>query len=106
MTIQENYQIGQNIIAEDGFSLGQYVKDKKQFIIKDVDFFKKSMLSTDAYSMAKHKELENKTYSIYGKRKIYNEVFGSIDQFLVKRNDDLEWKELPESDYQFIDLDY
>lgn len=106
MAIKIEYNIGDNVISKDGVFLGQYMVDKTAFIIEDVDFLKERLLSMGAYSMAQKKNSENKTYNIYGKRKIFTEEFGSIDQFLVKIKDDLEWKELSSEKYEFIDLDY
>lgn len=104
MAIKESYKIGQNVVSEEGILLGQYVEDKKQFIVRDVAFLKETMLKSEPYSIAK--DQDNNKYQIYGKRKIFNEKFGSLDQFLVKTENDLEWKQLSDNVYHFIDLDY
>lgn len=100
------YNKGENVITKEGLNLGQYIEDEKDFIIKDKKLLIDSLLSMGFYSEAINKNNETEKFQIYTKRKIYNEKIGTIEQYLIKVKETLEWKELSDEDYLFIDKEY
>lgn len=100
------YNIGDNVVSENGEFLGQFVQDENNFISKDVAFLKEKLLALGAYTMATNKNDKNDVLYIYGKRKVFVESVGSINQCLVKIDNDLKWREISKNEFDFIDLDY
>ncbi|MBM25327.1 MAG: hypothetical protein CL760_06490 [Chloroflexi bacterium] len=101
----KKYEVGQDVQNEVGEYLGVYLENLSDFNVEDEkekERFKKSLLSSGPYEIARSKLSEMDRFEVYGYRKAYTDDTGSTEQILTKDvTGDLSWVNVNQENYTF-----
>lgn len=101
----KKYEVGQDVHNEVGEYLGVYLENLSDFNVeneKEEERFKRSLLSSGPYEIAKSKLSEMDRIEVYGYRKAYTDETGSTEQILTKDvTGDLSWINVNQENYTF-----
>lgn len=101
----KKYEVGQDVHNEVGEYLGVYLENLSDFNVenkKEEERFKRSLLSSGPYEIARSKLSEMDRIEVYGYRKAYTDNTGSTEQILTKDvTGDLSWINVNQENYTF-----
>ena len=94
---------GDSVFDKDNNFIATYVDSLSDFIgtEKEVNDFKKSLLSTGAVEIMQSKLVDSDRKEMYGYRKVCNANKKAVEQVLVKTFDDLSWINVNMNNYTF-----